>query len=303
MESGNKGYSEMRATNLKFVAQCRGNRFDVVVRGLKGYYGLMLCPYALVKGDRLVLTPVQAGATAAFGRLQLFARVLVPHPERGVYETVWEKLVSPPGVMVLTEYLQSNLGVCITTSHLGSSDWTEQELAYFDFASATVNYPGRGQNTTQRVDAVKSPPSSIQTVAESFLGAQTQQRPGVDPATSQRKNLLTPSNPVRSGSLVAHAAGPQRRDPLPEPGGAPKPSQTQSIYGMEVSNEEMDLVELLNRPRGRPSAEPPRPTTGRLEQEETKGEGKGGLRGTVTMLIRTLASHMSDSDPTNSGKT
>ncbi len=287
----------MRAANLKFLAQCRGNRFEVSVRGLKGYYALLLCPYALVKGDRLVLSPLEAGTTAAFSRLQLFARVLVPHPDRGVYETIWEKLVSPPGLTVLMEYLQSNLGVCIASSHMNDDSWAYQELAYFDFASATVNFPSRGQCPAQRVDSVQYARTvgSMPAVAPPSVPPASR-----DPSFSsavRRAPIPTPSNPIRSGSFVP--VSPARPG---QPTGRPAPQPARSMYGMDVSEDEMDLAEQISAKQTSASKGTAVPRPGpAVPVAEDPNEGKGGFRGTVTTLIRSLASHMSDDDPFSGG--
>lgn len=296
----------MRATNLKFIAQCRGNRFEVVVRALKGYYGLLVCPYALVKGDRLVLSPVDAGATPAFARIQLFARVLVPHPNRGMYETVWEKLVSPPGLTVLMEYLQSNLGVCIASSHIHDAALSDQDLAYFDFASATVNFPSRGQSPSHRVDSVQmattvaSMPSLAAPPLPSSAALPQIQRDPTFSSGQKRAPIPTPSNPVRSGTFMPMSPASQgghglqeRSAPAPQKGG-------RNLYGLEFDSGEYDIADEITRQQTSPNraAAVPRPESAIPVSDDPS---KSGLRGTVTMLIRSLANTMSDSDPFSDG--
>lgn len=299
MESGSSGHSEMRATNLRFMAQCRGNRFEVEIRALKGYYCLVVCPYALVKGDRLVLSPVDAGATPAFARLQLFARVLVPHASRGMYETVCEKLVSPPGLTVLMEYLQSNLGVCIASSHIHDASLSDQDLVYFDFASATVNFPSRGQAPSHRLDAVRIAQPEVLPSSGLPATPPTQRDPLF--ASGQRRGPIpTPSNPIRSGSFAPQTGSGRDGRGLAEGGTRGHDVQARSLYGMELTSDEFDVAEALTQRQqsANQAAAVPRPEPAIPVSEES---GKSGLRGTVTMLIRSLANSMSDSDPFSEG--
>ncbi|GEM_PF-2764438 len=279
MDSGSSGHSEMRTTNLKFLAQCRGNRFEVSVRALKGSYALLVCPFALVKGDRLVLTPTLAGATPGFGRLQLFARVLVPHPSRCLYEAVWEKLVSPPGLTVMMEYLQSNLGVCIAANHLLGLDWVDNELAYFDFASATVNFPSRGQAPAHRVDSVHygSLPDELKP-----LGA-PHPLPFSAPGS---RTLVTPTNPVRSGTWQPQATAASTHQKRQETKGA-------DVYGMNVSQQDMDLIDQLSGATTRPTASP----ADAAAHQGAGNEQAQKRRGPVTMIIKSIASSLSGGDP------
>lgn len=75
------------------------------------------------------------------------------------------------------------------------------------------------------------------------------------------------------------------------------------MYGMEVPSDEMDLIDRLSTRAGAGTSSGQTGQGNGRPDKDAQDEAKGGLRGTVTSLIRSLASHMSDNDPFGGSKT